>query len=149
MRTTMYQGIDTLEAPWQWSCWQFSALCQLKFPFNRLSLLSFRSGSFTHSQESKWWRTADFGWRRLRGWWNLGRATTLSPLETAKAFGAPLLAKWNSNDTVENLVHNVKHQIVKYGATLGDELGDRGSRLGLEEYGEVHTPRSETIFQQW
>jgi hypothetical protein len=69
-------------------------------------------------------------------------------LETAKAFAAPLLAKCNSNDTVEDIVHNVKHQIVKYGATKGDELGDLGSRLRLEEYGEVHTPKSETTFQQ-
>jgi hypothetical protein len=31
MRTTMSQSIDTSEAPWPWSCWQFSALCQPKF----------------------------------------------------------------------------------------------------------------------
>jgi hypothetical protein len=42
-------------------------------------------------------------------------------LETAKAFGAPLLANCNSNDTVEGLVHNVEDQIVKYGATKGDD----------------------------
>jgi hypothetical protein len=69
-------------------------------------------------------------------------------LETAKAFGAPLLAKCNSNDTVEDLVNNVKDQIVKSGATKGDQPGDRGSRLRLEEYGEVHTPRSRTIFEK-
>ncbi|KAN0110978.1 hypothetical protein V8E51_007365 [Hyaloscypha variabilis] len=84
----------------------------------------------------------------LTGWWQIGRPTTLSPLETAKAFGAPLLAKCNSNDTVEDLVHNVKDQIVKYGATKGGQLGDRGSRLRLEEYGEVDTPRSRTIFEK-
>ncbi|KAF4626857.1 hypothetical protein G7Y89_g11298 [Cudoniella acicularis] len=84
----------------------------------------------------------------LRGWWKIGRPTSLSPLETAKAFGAPLLAECNSNDTVEDLVQNAKHQIVKYGATKEDEVGDRGSRLRLEDYGEVHTPRSETTFQQ-
>jgi hypothetical protein len=78
----------------------------------------------------------------------MGRPTSLLLLETAKAFGASLLAEWNSNGTVDDLVHNVKYQIVKYGATNGDEVGDRESRLRLEDYGDVHTPRYETTFQR-
>jgi polyhydroxyalkanoate synthesis regulator phasin len=67
-------------------------------------------------------------------------------LETANAFEAPLLANCNSNDTVEELVHKVKDQVVKYGVINGDESGDRKSKLRLRGYKEVYTPSSGTIF---
>lgn len=39
------------------------------------------------------------------GWWRLGRKSTWEVLETAKAFGAPLLKDLNDNATTEQILH--------------------------------------------
>lgn len=49
------------------------------------------------------------------GWWELGRKTSLSPLETAKAFGAPLLRDVDDNATAEQILKRVGQRRVKYG----------------------------------
>jgi hypothetical protein len=53
------------------------------------------------------------------GWWELGRNTSLSPLETAKAFGAPLLRDVDDNATAEQILKKVGERRVKYGETFG------------------------------
>jgi hypothetical protein len=52
------------------------------------------------------------------GWWELGRKITLSPLETAKAFGAPMPRKVNDNATVERILRQVGKRRIRYGEIL-------------------------------
>ena len=40
----------------------------------------------------------------LWGWWDLERSVSLSPLETAKAFDAPLMKRAGQNSTVEEMI---------------------------------------------
>jgi hypothetical protein len=49
------------------------------------------------------------------GWWELGRKTSLSPLETTKAFGAPLLSDVDDNATAEEILKRAGEMRVKYG----------------------------------
>ena len=51
------------------------------------------------------------------GWWRLGRPMTLSPLETAKAFNAPLLDQKpsHSNADVDRLMKDIGSRPVRYG----------------------------------
>jgi hypothetical protein len=49
----------------------------------------------------------------LWGWWELDRPVSLSPLETAKAFGAPLMQTASQND-VEGIIAVFGNQNVKY-----------------------------------
>jgi hypothetical protein len=51
----------------------------------------------------------------LDRWWILGRKVSLSPLETARAFNAPLLRDVDSNSSVEQLARAVRHRPVQYG----------------------------------
>lgn len=50
------------------------------------------------------------------GYWHLGRNVSLSPLEIAKAFNAPLLADQDSNGSASSFVKNVGDKAVRYGA---------------------------------
>jgi 2-phosphoglycerate kinase len=90
---------------------------------------------------------ADTGGNRYRGYWRIGRKTTLSPLETAKAFGAPLLADYNSNETVDELVRKVEKQTVQYGASQLDDGSRNWGKLRLAEHGSVVPPKRESTFK--
>lgn len=46
----------------------------------------------------------------------MGRNMTMSPLEVAKAFNAPLLAAQDSNAEVKELVEKIGSRTVQYGA---------------------------------
>lgn len=70
------------------------------------------------------------------GWWRLGRAVSMSPLETAKAFRSPLLARAGSNDELGALVSAVGETRVRYGAVpaaaargAGEGRGRGGRRM--------------------
>lgn len=53
----------------------------------------------------------------FRGWWHLGRAVKLSPVETAKAFGAPGLVTKDSNADAQAILKAIgKHEDL-YGAS--------------------------------
>jgi hypothetical protein len=52
------------------------------------------------------------------GWWELGRKTTLSPLETAKAFGALIPREVYDNATVEQILRQVGKRRIRYGEIL-------------------------------
>ena len=58
-----------------------------------------------------------------RGWWRLGRKVTLSPLEVAKAFDAPLLAGVQSNLGAQRMLKDVGGKYVRYGDVLGGTDG--------------------------
>ncbi len=49
------------------------------------------------------------------GWWELGRPVSLNPLETGKAFGAPLFEGMNSNTHRSHILKQVGHEQVRYG----------------------------------
>lgn len=49
-------------------------------------------------------------------YWHLGRRVTMSPIEIAKAFNAPLLSHEESNASANDLVKSIDARIVRYGA---------------------------------
>jgi hypothetical protein len=49
------------------------------------------------------------------GWWQLGRDVSMSPLEIAKAFDAPLLRDMGSNISHEKIPPHIKTQRIQYG----------------------------------
>ena len=54
----------------------------------------------------------------LWGWWELGRKVGLSPLETAKAFGAPLLKEATAANDADDLIDLIGDTKVAYGKIL-------------------------------
>lgn len=59
----------------------------------------------------------------LWGWWHLGRPVSMSPIETAKAFNAPLLRDADGNGTSMELLAVVGDTRVRYGGV--DEVDQR------------------------
>jgi hypothetical protein len=69
----------------------------------------------------------------LKGWWVLGRTTSLSPLEVAKAFNAPLLrSDQSSNASIDKLLREIGDRRVRYGE-VRFRLED-GSVLLVDQY---------------
>ena len=69
------------------------------------------------------------------GWWQLGRAVSLSPVETAKAFRAPLLRDSDCNADVDGLLAEVGHRRARYGTVAGDEgMKSSGASLVQEAW---------------
>ena len=56
----------------------------------------------------------------FNGFWQLGRRVTLSPIETAKAFNAPLLSNNDSNAPMRSLLDELGMRPVRYGAVVAD-----------------------------
>ena len=52
------------------------------------------------------------------GWWRLGRSVSMSPVEIAKAFGAPGLRALDSNADAQALLAQCGKQEVQYGVTM-------------------------------
>jgi hypothetical protein len=50
----------------------------------------------------------------LYGWWDLGRDVSLSPLETAKAFGAPIFQHWNLHMDSKHLARSMGQRKFMY-----------------------------------
>ena len=61
----------------------------------------------------------------------LGRSVSMSPLETAKAFNAPLLESADPNADVKSLMHMVGERSVKYGAVSVDGPVNTGNTLAV------------------
>lgn len=85
------------------------------------------------------------------GWWELGRSVTLNPIETAKAFEAPLLSGPGSNAPLDELIKAVGKHRIKYGdggvieeKTNGVEVVRR--HLVFRETDEVTTPRKGFVY---
>ncbi|KPI34596.1 uncharacterized protein AB675_4923 [Cyphellophora attinorum] len=78
------------------------------------------------------------------GYQNLGRPVSLSPVEIAKAFDAPLLKYADNNAGIEKLVHETGAREVKYGVLRGgDGMGEKdgaGRKLIMGEKGSVRRP---------
>ena len=68
------------------------------------------------------------------GWWQLGRDMSMSPLEIAKAFDAPLLVGTGSNVPGGQLPPYLRDYEVRYGAApIQQEIG-----ISVEEGGREH-----------
>jgi hypothetical protein len=64
------------------------------------------------------------------GWWNLGRPVTMSPLEIAKAFDAPLLRPTDPNGTAADHIRVVGDMRLRYG--LDDDMLESTKRSDVE-----------------
>jgi hypothetical protein len=60
----------------------------------------------------------------LWGWWELGRPVSLSPLETAKAFGAPMMQSAGRNPAVEGILKDNWGVRVRYEREMMDDGSD-------------------------
>lgn len=60
----------------------------------------------------------------LLKWWRLGRNVSLSPIEIARAFGAPeLMAGSGSNSTASELMREVGSRDIRYGEVVQGQYG--------------------------
>lgn len=66
---------------------------------------------------------------------------SMSPLETAKAFGAPLLGRAGSNMEAKEMVGLVGTMRVRYGEVLREESGVQVCSLEIAEAEGVQAPR--------
>ena len=78
----------------------------------------------------------------LWGWWELGRQMSLSPLEIAKAFDAPLLRQAGSNVRPSQMTFSSLERRIQYGEVRKDggawaagarQESDLGTSLGISE----------------
>ncbi|CZR51353.1 uncharacterized protein PAC_01228 [Phialocephala subalpina] len=81
------------------------------------------------------------------GWWELGRSVSLNPLETAKAFDAPLLNGPGSNAPLHELVRTMGMRNVRYGEVEGSANGLPRRELKLADPQELVRPTSGTVYQ--
>jgi hypothetical protein len=65
------------------------------------------------------------------GFWDIGRPVSMSPIETAKAFNAPVLKQGDSNAPANELLRQVGAKQVKYGI-VSDARGGGGSTTSVE-----------------
>ena len=77
------------------------------------------------------------------GFWALGRTTSMSPVEVAKAFGAEVLVGvGGSNSTAEGIAGSKggRTVVVRYGEVSVVVGGEGGARLGFGDAGRVGDP---------
>jgi hypothetical protein len=84
------------------------------------------------------------------GYQSLGRNISLSPIEIAKAFDAPLLKYADSNAEIDKLVSETGAQEVQYGVLRGGggtgEKDGAGQKLVMAEKGSVRRPNPGETF---
>ncbi|KAF2450875.1 hypothetical protein P171DRAFT_148098 [Karstenula rhodostoma CBS 690.94] len=73
------------------------------------------------------------------GWWQLDRYVTLSPLETGKALGAPIVGKAGAEQEANSIIRVVGHELVAYD---GNELIWAGSLYTSGVGSKRTSPRS-------
>jgi len=76
----------------------------------------------------------------LYGWWDLGRPVSLSPLETAKAFGAQIFE--GAPDDEKGILRSVGDRKFKYGEV--DDVVHGGTKLVFAAMGDGGEPRAPT-----
>lgn len=78
-------------------------------------------------------------------WWHVGRHVTMSPIEIARAFQAPMLQSSDPNARVGDLLKEVGMRSVRYGAVA--KSGPHGSEdLGMHDPDDVLVPRAGQTF---
>lgn len=86
------------------------------------------------------------------GWWELGRSVTLNPIETAKAFEAPLLSGPGSNAPLKDLISDAGRHRIKYGDVSVIEEKTNGLKVArrqlvFREADEVTTPKNGFVYE--
>jgi hypothetical protein len=74
------------------------------------------------------------------GWWKLGREVSLSPIEIAKAFAAPLLQGTNSNHSVKAILKDLGEDKLCYGTGWEDGGGVSAATLRFDRPGRSEKP---------
>jgi hypothetical protein len=89
----------------------------------------------------------------FNGFWRLGRQTSLSPFETAKAFGAPIFDEGGSNASAKQLVKEMNVGPVRYGEIISSEHeygiaegGVRRRRLGIAATDRIIEPERGALY---
>ncbi|RMZ77554.1 hypothetical protein DV737_g4304, partial [Chaetothyriales sp. CBS 132003] len=84
----------------------------------------------------------------LWGWWQLGRSVSLSPLETGKAFGAPLMHEATAANDAGDIVDEIGDVRVRYGEVVGvrQSTGMMVSRLEIGLHDNVQEPHKGARF---
>ena len=78
------------------------------------------------------------------GWWHVGRTVSMSPIETAKAFKAPMLESSDSNADASILLREVGDRPVRYGAVMASN--GQVQRLEMNDPHYVRTPYPQQTF---
>jgi hypothetical protein len=79
----------------------------------------------------------------------LGRNISMSPIETAKAFGAPFLDGVDSNATIKQILKEVGRKKIQYGVLESTDAGDKGhdyKKLVMDDPHSVRKPRDYETF---
>lgn len=80
------------------------------------------------------------------GWWELGRTVTMSPLELALAFDAPLLGGLQGNSEIDDIVEQADKRRIRYGEV--DVHGtDSNYRLMLADTKTARRPREGIVYK--
>jgi hypothetical protein len=74
------------------------------------------------------------------GWWKLGREVSLSPIEIAKAFAAPLLQGTNSNHSAKAILKDLGEDKLCYGTGWEDGGGVPAATLRFDRPGRSEKP---------
>jgi hypothetical protein len=74
------------------------------------------------------------------GWWKLGRDVSLSPIEIAKAFAAPLLQDTNSNHSAKAILKDLGEDKLCYGTAWDDGGGVSAATLRFDRPGRSEKP---------
>jgi hypothetical protein len=93
----------------------------------------------------------------FNGFWELGRSTSLNPLEIAKAFNPDILSGTGSNASRKHLDKTVGKQEVRYGEVVDEGLGlagygeqdslrFRGRRLEFAGPNRIKAPESQVVY---
>lgn len=84
----------------------------------------------------------------FHGFWELGRDVSMSPLEIAKAFDAPLLANAGSNCEAREIARQAGNKQIVYGVstTKTEQSESSPLRLRLEVSGAARKPHNNEIY---
>jgi len=79
-------------------------------------------------------------------WWQLGREFSMSPLEIARAFDAPLLRGVDGNSSAEKLARDFKGVMVRYGIST-KALAEDQAKLIIDYEDSITAPRQGWIYK--
>jgi hypothetical protein len=83
----------------------------------------------------------------FHGYWQLGRKFSMSPIEIATAFNAPMLRGAKSNADAKTLLNEVGGQPVKYGAVGTNEtIGTDGEAYGTDVLPNIRMQMADARF---
>ncbi|KIV83108.1 hypothetical protein PV11_05162 [Exophiala sideris] len=84
----------------------------------------------------------------LWGWWQLGRKVSLSPLEIAKAFGAPVLKEVTIANDAKDIIRDAGDLRIRYGQVVSwrESTGSTVDGLEMGLFGRVRVPVKGQVF---